>query len=272
MEKVCILMSVYGKDCPESLHKALCSLEEQTYKNIDIYIYKDGEVSKELDDTINIHLMNNKRIFVIHNASNKGLAISLNNLIDYILLHVADVKYFARMDSDDICRLDRIERQIKYMSDFNLHVCGSFCKEFGASYALNEKKVPIQHSDIINAAITHCPFIHPTVIFEASVFKQGVRYPTDTGFTEDMALWFLLIERKYKLGNIPEVLLDYRLNENTVKRRLGLNKGISEFKLRLNYMIKTREYSLRNFSFLLLRLPFHILPVSLVKLLYKYAR
>lgn len=176
------------------------------------------------------------------------------------------------MDSDDISYPKRIEKQIIFMKENHLSVCGSYCKEFGSSYALNEKKVPVEHSDIYEASILKCPFIHPTVVFNSLVFKSGIRYPTDTSFTEDMALWFLIMENKFRVGNLPEVLLDYRLTEDTVKRRLGYKKGLSEFSLRFKYMIRLKRFSLIKLMLLFLRFPFHVMPVGLVKIIYRYCR
>ncbi|HAS8420428.1 TPA: glycosyltransferase [Vibrio vulnificus] len=272
MDKVCIVMSVYGKDCPSALSAALHSLRSQTYKNIQLCICKDGQLSTELESVIKNHMNEQFNTVVLSNSKNLGLAKSLNKIIDYIMSNVPSVKYLARMDSDDIAYPDRIEKQVNYMKVHGLDVCGSFCREFGASYSLNEKKVPVTHDNIVELAVTRCPFIHPTVVFDVNVFKSQVRYPENTVFTEDMALWFMIIEKGFKLGNVPLVLLDYRLNEDTVKRRLGFNKGVSELKLRLRFMVRNKTYSLASVLKILLRLPFHILPVPLVKLLYKYAR
>ncbi|HGS4434222.1 TPA: glycosyltransferase [Vibrio cholerae] len=272
MDKVCIAMSVYGKDCPNALRAALQSLRMQTYKNIQLYICKDGELSVELETVINIHINKQSDTIVLCNSKNLGLAISLNKIIDHIISNVPSAKYLARMDSDDIAYPERIEKQVEYMKAHSLDVCGSFCREFGASYSLSEKKVPVIHNDIVHLAVSRCPFIHPTVVFDINIFKSKIRYPENTTFTEDMALWLIIIEKGFKLGNIPVVLLDYRLGEDTVKRRLGFNKGISELKLRLSYMARNKIYSLPSLFKVLLRLPFHILPVSLVKFLYKYAR
>ncbi|HAU8253643.1 TPA: glycosyltransferase [Vibrio vulnificus] len=272
MKNVCIFMSVYGKDCPVALDAALDSICNQTYPNIEIFICKDGQLTEALEDIILKFVRTSIDVTVLSNPENIGLAKSLNKIIDHVLSreHIPD--FFARMDSDDIAYPQRIEEQILYMEENRLDVCGSYCREFGATYALDKKMVPTLNNDIVNMAVSRCPFVHPTVVFHAEVFISGVRYPENTVFSEDMALWFILIKEGFSLGNIPKVLLDYRLNEDTVKRRLGVAKGFSEFKLRWKYMISSKQYSFANVTKLCLRLPFHILPVYLVKILYKYAR
>ncbi len=271
MDRVCVIMSVYQSDPLDALIQSLDSMMCQTYLNLDIYLCQDGPVPFNIESVLNEYSKKYPNFHVIKNDINIGLARSLNKVIDFVLLKT-DAKYFVRMDSDDISLPDRVEKQITYMKANRLQVCGSFCKEFGASYALPLKRVPIKHEDIVKRAVTNCPFIHPTVVFERKVFEEGLRYPEDTVYTEDMALWFLIIKSGYFMGNISEVLLEYRLTEDTVLRRLGWKKGYSEFSLRVKYMMENGELTLSNCLKVLARLPFHVLPVSLIKMLYKYAR
>lgn len=270
MSKVCVIMSVYKNDNNLSFYAALDSINSQTHRDVIVYLCKDGPLPKELEDTLAL-FSEKLNMSVFSNQVNIGLAASLNILIDEAIKDKS-IKYIARMDSDDVAYPERIEEQVKYMINNNIQLCGSFCREFGASYALTEKQVPVEQEEIVKSAVTRCPFIHPTVVFDVEVFKDGVRYPEDTVFTEDMALWLKLIRLGVRMGNCPKVLLDYRINENTVKRRLGWGKGVSEFKLRYNHMKLTQSYSIGNIVKLFMRLPFHILPASAVKLMYKYGR
>ncbi|WP_220737068.1 glycosyl transferase, partial [Morganella morganii] len=182
-------------------------------------------------------------------------------------------KYIARMDSDDIAIKNRLMFQADFL-DKNPHidVCGSYCHEFGSNFSLNEKKLPISHDEILNFSIYRCPLIHPCVMFRSEIFKSGYRYPTDTNLTEDMALWFLLLESGFKFHNIPIVLLNYRLSEDTINRRKGISKAISEIRVRLYYMSKLKKTSIKNIILILSRLPFHLLPSFIIKFFYKNFR
>ncbi len=113
-----------------------------------------------------------------------------------------------------------------------MDVCGTSCHEFGASFSLDEKHLPKGHDQLVEFSITRCPFIHPTVMFRSSVFEKGHRYPTNTSLTEDMALWFQLLKSGCVFANLNDVLLDYRLNENTINRRHGIGKAFSEIRIR----------------------------------------
>ncbi|CAK1950328.1 glycosyltransferase [Vibrio crassostreae] len=266
---IAVIMSVYRSDNPEMFKVAVNSILEQSI-SCDLLIYRDGPVSSELDELLDSYsLLSN--VIIFRNNENNGLATSLNFLISSSL--EKGYQYIARMDSDDISRPDRLRRQVLFLeNNSDVDVLGSSCHEFGASFALYEKHLPKNHEELKNFSITRCPFIHPTVIFRRDVFEEGYRYPVDTTLTEDMALWFELLNAGFKFANINEVLLDYRLNENTINRRKGINKALSEIIIRFRNMISLKQVNYKNVLFIAARIVFHLMPSFLIKVAYKKAR
>ncbi len=270
--KVAIIMSVYRSDSLEYLKSSVASILSQTYKNMTFYIYIDGIVSDDINNYLSLLESKTGSVRLITSNSNKGLAHALNQLIN-IILEDGSFDYIARMDSDDLSRPDRLRKQVEFFSrNIGIDVCGTSCREFGASFALEEKHLPKLPEQLLDYSITHCPFIHPSVMFRISVFNSGVRYPTDTSFTEDMALWFILLNKGFRFANLNDILLDYRLNENTLDRRRGLSKAISEFSIRFKNMVALKKVSVKNILMITARLFFHVLPGSLMKIAYKKAR
>jgi glycosyltransferase involved in cell wall biosynthesis len=266
---IAVIMSVYRYDNPEMFKVAVNSILEQSI-SCDLLIYRDGPVSSELDEVLDSYsLLSN--VIIFRNNENNGLATSLNFLISFSL--EKGYQYIARMDSDDISRPDRLRRQVLFLeNNSDVDVLGASCHEFGASFALYEKHLPINHEELMNFSITRCPFIHPTVIFRRDVFEEGYRYPVDTTLTEDMALWFELLNAGFKFANINEVLLDYRLNENTINRRKGISKALSEINIRLRNMISLKQVNYKNVLLIAARIVFHLMPDFLIKVAYKKAR
>jgi hypothetical protein len=268
-KEIAIILSVYKNENKDNLTSCLNSLFTQTLKG-DVYLYIDGEISKELWLVINSFTVRND-FFIVKNKTNKGLAFALNTLIDIVIK--SKYKYIARMDTDDISRSLRLEHQWNFMeNNKHIDIIGGFCHEFGSNYALTEKKLPINHDELKKFSITRCPFIHPTVMFRSKIFHSGLRYPTNTNHTEDMGLWFILLEKGYRFHNLPEILLDYRLDENTIYRRRGFKKALSELKLRTSYMFRLNEVSLSNAICIITKFIFHMMPPFLVKLAYKKIR
>ena len=89
---VSIIMSVYNSE--DYLKEAIDSILGQTYANLEFIIIDDASTDTSLDI---IKSYNDKRILLIKNEVNIGLAASLNKGIE-----IARGKYIARMDSDDI--------------------------------------------------------------------------------------------------------------------------------------------------------------------------
>ncbi len=269
--KVAILMTVYRGDCKDFLKDALNSILPQSYNNICIYLGIDGPISKELKELL-LTFKNESNLNILYFEKNRGLANTLNDLIS-LMLEDKSIKYIARMDSDDISHESRIDKQVKLLEHMPaVSICGTSCREFGASFALAEKHLPIRHDELVEFSVTRCPMIHPTVMFRAEVFKTGIRYPVDTALTEDMSLWFILLKEGFKFHNINEVLLDYRLNENTISRRHGFSKALSEFNIRIKYMFKLKRVSAKNVLMIASRLLFHVMPVQIMAYAYKKIR
>lgn len=266
---IAVIMSIYKNDDSRFLSKAIESILFQSVP-CDLLIYLDGELPDSLYEVIRSYESINN-VYIFKNDMNKGLATGLNNLINYAIEQ--GYNYIARMDSDDISRPNRIEKQVDFLEDNkSIDVLGTSCREFGASFALGEKHLPQTHEELLNFSITRCPFIHPSVMFRSSVFKKGFRYPENTVLTEDMALWFLLLNNGFRFANINEILLDYRLNENTINRRKGFKKAMSEINIRTKNMISLKQVNIKNISLISARIVFHLMPSSLVKLAYKKAR
>lgn len=266
---VIVIMCVYKSDEPEAFKMALDSILEQTLDN-HLLVYQDGHVPNELQSIISEYKVK-PNVTVFSNPKNMGLAHGLNFLIEYALNH--DFDYIARMDSDDISHPTRLEKQFDFMeNNQTIDVLGASCREFGSSFAIREKHLPTTHDKLIDFSIVRCPFIHPTVFFRRRVFEEGNRYPIDTKLTEDMALWFLLLSKGYLFANVNDVLLDFRVNDNLLTRRKGLEKALSEIKVRTKFMLKLKKLTLKNLILISSRIVFHFLPIRLLKLVYKYLR
>ena len=271
-KKVAVILSVYYSDHLEHLKCAINSIMLQTHNEVYLFIYRDGIVSAATDEYLHCIKSKHEKITLIVSENNLGLAHALNTLID-LVISKGSFSYIARMDSDDISRPERLQRQVHFFEkNVDIDVCGTSCREFGASFALKDKHLPKTHEQLIDFSIGRCPFIHPSVMFRAKVFNSGVRYPKNTALTEDMALWFILLNKGFRFSNLNEILIDYRLNEDTVSRRAGWGKAWSEFSIRFSNMLTLNRISINNIILVFARLVFHLLPISLLKIAYRKFR
>ena len=148
--KIVVIMSVYKNDKLCELKESIESLINQTYKDFDIFIQCDGLLSNELNMYLDEQLSKKNITLLRKRRENKGLAYSLNELIDIAL--DKDYEYLVRMDADDICREDRIEIQFNFMEENNhIDVCGSDIIEFYDDGTEKRINYPPNHTNIKEA-------------------------------------------------------------------------------------------------------------------------
>src|SRR5690606_20686755 len=111
MLKFSVLISVYIREKPEYLNAAFESLLKQTLKPDEIVLVKDGLLTEELNKIIDEFEAQFQSFVIIENKTNLGLSESLNRG-----LIACTNEYVARMDTDDICREDRFEKQIGFLT------------------------------------------------------------------------------------------------------------------------------------------------------------
>ena len=112
--KFSVLISVYNKERPDFLEKSLKSIwDEQTLKPNEIVLVKDGVLTKELDEIINKFSIDSP-LKIIPLSKNMGLGFALNEGLKY-----CSYEYVARMDSDDIAKPKRFEKQLMILKKYS---------------------------------------------------------------------------------------------------------------------------------------------------------
>lgn len=262
-----ILMSVYIKEKPEYLNRALKSiLEEQILKPAEVVIVEDGPITTELKNIIDKYKRNYPNVIksVILNE-NKGLGDALN-----IGLKATSYDIVARMDADDISLAERFEKQYSFFLANKYDVVGTNVLEFETSEynIIAHKKVPESHYEILKYAKFRNPINHPTVMFNKKAVLESGSYEKMPGF-EDYYLWVKMLKKGYQFYNIQEPLLKFRTGKETIKRRGGLEYFKNEKVLFKKFVeIEFLNY----FQYLLslsMRFPFRIVPENFRMFFYK---
>jgi glycosyltransferase involved in cell wall biosynthesis len=186
------------------LEEAIESVLNQTYRDFEFIIINDG--SKDASGTvIDRYAVQDGRIVAIHH-DNMGHANSLNKA-----LGLAKGEYIARMDADDISLPTRFEKQIEYMdAHSDIAVLGtSICliDEDGKQY--QEIIHTVSSEDIAKEIFDANPLAHPSVLIRKNIILEMNGYRPVFDPAEDYELW-LRISEKYKIANLPEILLLYR--------------------------------------------------------------
>ena len=224
-----VLMSVYYKDNKDWLIESIESMMNQTIKTNDFVIVKDGKLNEELNFVISEYCKKYSDIFnIIELSENIGLGPALA-----IGVKQCKNEYIARMDSDDISRKDRIEKELKIIQEYNLDMVGSNIAEFtGDIKNIRAYRVlPEKHNEIIKFAKKRNPFGHPSMLLRKSKILEAGNYRTYY-LCEDYDMWIRLFNVNAKAYNIQENLVYMRVSDDFYKRRGGIKylKSILKFK------------------------------------------
>ena len=215
--KFSVLMSVYKNESPVYFQRAMESVLTQTLLPDEIVLVRDGEVPQELQALLDEYAKN-PIVKYCPLEKNVGLGNALNEGLQQVTNEIV-----ARMDTDDICAVDRFERQIKFLEENPAVVLvGGQITEFigEEDNILTVREVPCTHAEIQEFIKTRNPFNHQTVMFKKSAVEAVGGY-VELHFLEDYYLWCRLYKNGGKFANLPEVLVNVRTSEDLYKRRGG---------------------------------------------------
>ena len=206
-------MSLYKKEHPEYLIKALDSMINQTVKPDEIVLVEDGPLTDELYMIIDKY---KEYLTIVINKTNLGLGLALNEG-----LKVCRNELIARMDTDDISKPNRCEKQLKRFSEKpELSIVGSHIDEFvgDVSNIISQRIVPTTSEAIYEFAKRRSAFNHPTVMYRKSAVLAENGY-SNLKRNQDVDLFGRMLYKGYKAENIDESLLWFRFSDELAVRR-----------------------------------------------------
>lgn len=261
-----VLFSLYSKENPAFLRQSLDSIFCQTLAPVEIVLIKDGPLTDELENVISEYFVKYPMFKVIPLIKNQGLGKALNEGLKH-----CSCDLIARMDTDDIAKPDRFEKQIAIFQKYpELDVVGTWIDEFegDVSNIISVRKLPKTSDEISFFAKSRNPINHPSVMFKKqAVIDVGgyVHFP----LFEDYYLWVRMLMNGSKFYNIQESLLFFRFSPDMFRRRGGWRYALDELRFQ-NVMRRIRFISFFQFvKNISVRFMMRILPNSLRTVLYK---
>lgn len=241
-DMISIIMSTYNEPV-EWIQKAINSILGQNYKNIEFIIVCDNPKNNDLIKLLEEYKVKDDRIVTLYNDVNIGLTKSLNKAINK-----ATGKYIVRMDSDDISGKFRIEKQLSYLKKNNLDLIGAGvkCITEQEEAITNLNKFPKESKEFNKKILYNNCMPHPTWFGKKEVFEilEGYR---EVDFAEDYDFLLRACYKGFKLGNINEILLDYRMRESSISNKNGLKQFITSQELvkayKENYILNLDKLS-----------------------------
>ena len=211
-KKVSLLVGIYN--CADTLGQCIESVLCQTYTNFELILCNDCSTDNTYD-VARSYADKDPRIKLIQNEQNIKLGRTLNHCLE-----VATGDYCARLDGDDYCAPDRLEKQVRFLDENPEYGCvGTFMQIIDGVHNDKVRKVPPYPT--IEFLAQSNPCCHATMMMRTEALRaiNGYDVRPETERIEDVDMFWRFYLAGYKAANILEPLYFVREDPNTYKRR-----------------------------------------------------
>lgn len=213
-----VLLPVYYKEQPEYLQQSIQSMLDQTLRPDELIILEDGVLTLELENMIKDYERKFENVRVLRFKEHQGLGKILSQ-------GVLECKndYIARMDSDDISELTRIEEEWEVIKNNpQIAMVGSIYDEFTIEGVEGPiRNLPETPEEIYRFAHKRNPFGHSSLFIEKRAILEAGNYREYPG-VEDYDLWIRMLMNNTKCVNIQRPLVHVRAGRDFYNRRGGI--------------------------------------------------
>lgn len=229
--KVSIVIPAYNAS--NYLAEAIDSALAQTYTNIEIVVVNDG--SKDDGATRKLALSYGDKIRYFE-KENGGSSSALN-------MGIANMtgEWFSWLSHDDLYHPEKVEKQVQFLNGLSEEEDKTKRVLFCASESIDEKGKVIIRSDLeqnkktaefVNNLSGNAPLIaEPTrhmyhgcgCFVHKSVFEKIGTFDEKLRLLNDVDLWFRIYAAGYKIGYLPDVLVQGRIHSKQVSRSIGFS-------------------------------------------------
>ncbi len=195
---VSVVLTIYNGE--DYFDRAIPAILEQTYDNFEFIIVDDGsdDSTPELLEKV---ASGDERVRIL-SGGRMGRAAALNYGIKE-----SNGKYIAIQDIDDISYPRRLSLQVDFLESNNdIGVIGGYYNLIDENRSERYiRKPPVKHEDIIKSMSKYIPMAHTLATLRKAAWKEAGGYP-DVDNIIDLRMWIRIAEKGWKLANIPEVI------------------------------------------------------------------
>ena len=210
---VSIITPTYN--CAKFIGATIESVLNQTYQNFEMIIVDDA--SKDNTEEV-VKSFKDKRIKYIRLSKNSGPAVARNRAMEE-----AKGKYMASLDSDDLWKREKLEKQINFIKKNKYKIICSDYEQIDEEGNKLNKIIPCKKKVNYNGILLSCPVGNSTVFYDVS--KLGKFKVPNIRKRNDDALWLQILKKEEYMYGQKEVLMEYRIRQNSVSsNKLSLIK------------------------------------------------
>lgn len=195
-------------NCAQFILRTIESVQAQTYQNWEMIIVDDRSTdnTKEL---VEKYMKDDARIKYHLLEVNSGAAVARTTA-----MRLAKGSYMAFLDSDDIWMPDKLDRQIKWMTDNDYAFsCTAYEQIDEDDKSLGKVIKTVKKTDY-NRLLLDCPVGNSTVVYD--VEKMGKFEVPNIRKRNDDALWLQMLKKEKYIWGMPDVLMKYRIRRNSI--------------------------------------------------------
>lgn len=230
MCKISVVMSTFN-ETKDELEKAIESILAQTFKDFEFLIILDNPQNEEHKNILKKFKEKDDRIKIYINEQNMGLAKSLNKGID-----LANGKYIARMDADDISMPERLEKEYNFLeknTDISIVSTNKILIDENDRELYKASDLVTTDAKIKEMLKYMSIIVHPSVMFKKDDILKIGKYRNFKA-SQDYDLWLRASYSNLKFSIINEYLIKYRIREDNISNSNPLKQWvIHEYILKL---------------------------------------
>ena len=222
---ITVLMPVYNVEA--YVEKAITSICNQTYRNLQIIIIDDCSTDNTVSVVEKLAKIDN-RILLLKNNINSKIVKTLNFGLKY-----AKGDYIARMDGDDTCTPERLEKQLKFLLENpEYSLVGSHVNTIDENDVLIGKlEMPTDQSSISKNLKYSSPVLH-IWLAKSEVYKKLEGYREIPG-AEDYDFLLRMYTENFKFTNLNSFEYSVRIRDGNTTSTIGFNQ-----RLMSNYVVQ----------------------------------
>lgn len=243
MELITVLITCYNSE--KWINECLYSIINQTHENLQILIIDDGSDDRSVEL---IKRSDDKRI-ELYRKEHSGISKSLNFAIDKI-----KGNYIARIDADDLCNPDRIEKQMGFLNNNSSYgiVGSNFILIDEKGRKMQKVNNPEKNVWIKEQLLRRCCIWNGSILMKKEILLNAKGYDENRIAAEDWDLYIRLIN-KTNFHNIQEYLSYKRFHKDNISLTSTSAKESETVLLKYNNeLIQTsksgREKAIGNFN------------------------
>jgi glycosyltransferase involved in cell wall biosynthesis len=205
---VSVVMPVYNGE--PYLREAIESILNQTFTDFEFIIVNDGSTDRTAE-ILTTYAAQDHRIRLVRNERNLGLIKTLNKGGA-----LAQGKYIARHDADDISLPERLARQVDYLEQHpEVGILGTAYYRMFTDGQHSLRQPPLTDTEIRWRLLFGNIWCHPSMMFRRHLLTKGEPIYNNFFHAEDYELWLRLLKRT-RAATLPVPLVEYRVHERSI--------------------------------------------------------